>query len=48
MTGTKIVFTEPYEAALCSIEDFLFSSSQDMQIVDAFWVDHDQGLNFIR
>jgi hypothetical protein len=47
MTDTRIVFTEPYDNALCCIEDFLFSTSQDLQVVDAFWADHDQVLNFI-
>ena len=47
MTDTKIVFTEPYENALFCIEDFLYSSSEDKQIVDLFWTDHDQVLKFI-
>ena len=34
MTDTKIFFTEPYENALFCIEDFLYSSSEDKQIID--------------
>jgi len=47
MTGARIVFTEPYQNALCCIEDFLFSTSQDLKVVESFWTDHDRVLNFI-
>ena len=46
MTIAKIVFTVQYENALCCIEDF-FSMSQDLQLVESFWTDHDQVLDVI-
>ena len=48
MINTRIVFTEPYQNGLSCIEDFLFSSSQDLSVVEQFWNEHDRVLGFLK
>ncbi len=37
----KIILTEAYERALEQIEDFIFSGSHDVELVERFFHDHD-------
>jgi len=48
MSNIKIIFTEAFEEALDKIEDFLFSSSQDISVLEWFWNEQDQALKFIK
>ena len=48
MSDIKIIFTEAYEEALDKIEDFLFSSPQDITVLEWFWNEQDQSLKFIK
>jgi hypothetical protein len=47
MTSPKIIFTEAYERALGDVENFLFSTTQDLVVLESFLKEHDKVLNFI-
>jgi plasmid stabilization system protein ParE len=43
----KIILTEAYERALEQIEDFIFTGSHDVELVERFLHDHDVALQFL-
>jgi hypothetical protein len=43
----KFVFTENYESILSRIEDYIFETTNSLNLIEKFLEEHDQTLNFI-
>lgn len=44
---TKFYFSKNYEKSLSTIEDFIFESTQNIELIEKFLDEHDDTLNFI-